>query len=250
MTEKNKEMLRALRQKLRYLQAIGIDTYPCTRDVQRFLEMELRSGEPADLHIGSQEINDQAQAGSDNLEKEIAGCTRCRLSLGPLGRVPGKGNKGCRLMVIGDWSSQSGEFSKDMLFGREEDMMLWKMMTAIGLQPHQVYVSNCLKCCPGDPEVIDVNCEVSCTSFLAREIAAVGPLVICAMGDMASRVLMGKKEPLARLRGRFGTYRYQSGTAIPVMPTFHPRFLLQHQELKKATWNDLLAIKRYLEEQP
>lgn len=125
--------------------------------------------------------------------------------------------------------------------------MLWKMITAMEPQVEQVYVTNSLKCCPVDAGIIDAKCEESCFSFLAREIAAVKPRIICAMGEMPVRVLMGRKEPLSRLRGRFGNYRYQSGQGVMVMPTFHPRFLLQHQEMKKATWNDLLAIKKRLD---
>jgi len=248
MTQKKREMLRMLRETLRFHKAIGIETYPFNRDVQRFLEAEAGPARAAAKPSGSRPADDAVAAGIDHLDREIGSCTRCHLSSDPLGRVPGKGKKGCRLMVVGDWSSQSGDFSADILFGREEDLMLWKMMAAIELQPYQVYVTNCLKCCPADPSVIEGKCEEACFSFLTREIAAINPQVICAMGETASRVLLGRREPLARLRGRFGRYRYQADREVMVMPTFHPRFLLGHQELKKATWNDLLAIKRQLDE--
>lgn len=240
MTEKKTATLQTIRDTLRFHQAMGIDQYPCNQDVQHFMQRVARVQNPSPPST--------APAGIKNLEPEITACALCGLARGPLGRVPGKGSTGCRLMIVGDWSSQSGTFSPATLFGPEEDVMLWKMITAMGLQPDQVYVTNCLKCCPLDPGVIDEKCEESCFSFLAREIAAVGPRIICAMGEMPVRVLMGKKEPLSRLRGRFGNYRYQSGQAVVVMPTFHPRFLLQHQEMKKATWNDLQAIKRRLDE--
>lgn len=248
MTGKKTEILHKLRDTLRFHEALGIHEYPLNKDVQRFLE-------GIDNHkatSGEQSVNIQRQKNVpesiDNLEQEINACTLCRLSQDTLGRIHGKRKPKCRLMVVGDWSSQSETFSPEILFGKEEDVMLWKMMSAMGVQEDQVYVTNCLKCCPSDSGKIDGTCEERCFSFLAREIAAVNPQVICAMGEMATRIIMGKKDPLARLRGRFGSYRYQSVQTFSVMPTFHPRFLLQHQEMKKATWNDLQVIMHRLNE--
>jgi DNA polymerase len=247
MTEKKTATLQTIRDTLRFHQAMGIEEYPYNQDVQRFLEMVEKPQTKTDEQAGNSFVESTAPVGIGNLEKEINDCTLCRLSSDPLGRVPGKGKTGCRLMIVGDWSSQSGTFSPETLFGKEEDVMLWKMMAALELLPDQLYVTNSLKCCPRDTGIIDEKCEESCFSFLAREIASVKPRIICAMGEMSVRALMGRKEPLSRLRGRFGNYRYASGQTVMVMPTFHPRFLLQHQEMKKATWNDLLLIKRRLE---
>ena len=248
MTEKKTDALRTLRDTLRFHKAMGIEEYPNNQDVQRFMEVVQRPENKSSKQPGNVLKESLPLKGIDNLENEIKACTLCQLSKNQLGRIPGQGKIGCRLMIVGDWSSQSGTFSSETLFGKEEDIMFWKMMTAISLSPDQVYVTNSLKCCPTDPGVIDGKCEESCFSFLAREVAAVNPQIICAMGDMPVRALMGRKDPLARLRGRFGKYRYQSSRNVMVMPTFHPRFLLQHQDLKKATWNDLLTIKRQLDE--
>ena len=248
MTEKKTDTLRTLRDTLRFHKAMGIEEYPNNHDVQRFMAVVQRPEDKSSEQPGKVLKESLSLKGIDNLEDEIRACTLCQLSKNQLGRIPGKGKIGCRLLIVGDWSSQLGTFSSETLFGKEEDIMFWKMMDAISLTPDQVYVTNSLKCCPTDPGVIDEKCEESCFSFLVREVAAVNPQIICAMGDMPVRALMGRKDPLARLRGRFGNYRYQSGGNVMVMPTFHPRFLLQHQELKKATWNDLLTIKRQLDE--
>jgi len=250
MTEKKIELLHALRDTLRYHQAIGIDEYPANQDVRQFLETEVHPGKRTGKQGGQNGTTSFPSAGIENLGQEILACSLCNLSRETPVRVPGQGRTDCRLMVVGDWSAQTEIFSADTLFGREEDVMLWKMMTAIGLQPDQVYVTNCLKCCPHDQALIDETCTASCFSYLAREIAAVQPKIICAMGEMAGRSLTGRKEPLARIRGRFSSYRDQSDRSIMVMATFHPRFLQQHQELKKATWNDLQAVKKILDEQP
>jgi len=251
MSEKKTDVLYILRDVLRFHQAMGIEMYLNDQEVQRFLNRVDRPGAKRDEQSGYTAAETGAPvAGIDNLVDEINDCALCRLSRESSGRVPGRGRMGCRLMIVGDWSSQSGAFSPGTLFGTAEDEMLWKMIAAIEMQADQVYVTNSLKCCPADSGTIDGKCEESCFSFLAREIAAVNPQVICAMGEIPVRMLMGRKEPLARLRGRFGSYRCKSGRSVPVMPTFHPRFLLEHQEMKKATWNDLLAIKRRLTEVP
>lgn len=248
MSEKRTKVLGALRDTLRFHEAMGIDHYPDNENLQRFLKPVDKPSTGFDRQHGTISDDRAASQGIENLADEVNACTICQLSKESHGRVHGKGKVGSRLMIVGDWSSQSGPFSPGTLFGNDEDVMLWKMIVAIELQTDQVYVTNSLKCCPENSESIDAKCEESCFSYLAREIAAVTPHVICAMGEMAVRVLMGTKEPLARLRGRFGSYRYQSGETVMVMPTFHPRFLLQHQDMKKATWNDLLAIKRLLAE--
>jgi DNA polymerase len=149
-------------------------------------------------------------------------------------------------MVVGDWSLQPEDFSPNVLFGPAEDQMLRRMITAMELVPAEVYLTNCVKCSPGGDAVPDTHCLQRCASFLAREISAVDPQVICAMGEEAARMLTGSQEPLSRFRGRFARCRCDPSSRAVVMPTFHPRFLLQHPEMKKATWRDLLAVKQRL----
>ena len=182
------------------------------------------------------------------LQKEVGQCTLCRLASGRQGTVPGRGSAGSDLMVVGDWSAREQGGDPEILFGPDEDIMLWKMMEAIGLVPDNVYVTNILKCCPGAGQVPDQECLESCFSYLVREIGAVRPRLICAMGDLAVRMLVGSQETLFRLRGRFAIYQYQATDPIPVMPTFHPRYLLHNPEMKKATWKDLQAIRRRLDQ--
>ena len=92
-------------------------------------------------------------------------------------------------LVTGQSEEQGG--NPEILFGPDEDIMLWKMMEAIALRPEEVYVTNILKCCPGVGQVADQECRESCFSYLVREIVAVRPQLICAMGDLAVRMLVG-----------------------------------------------------------
>jgi DNA polymerase len=171
------------------------------------------------------------------------------LSAARQGVVPGFGRSGALLLVVGDYSWQQEPFSATVCFGEAEDPMLWNMMRAIGLTPAEVYVTNAVKCCPLSGEVPTDDCLRSCRAHLIREIERVQPRVVCAMGDLAARTLLGGEEPVLRLRGRFHTLRASGDGSepLPLMVTLHPRFLLKNAEMKKAAWQDLQMIQRLLD---
>jgi len=252
------QLLSMLRQKLREHQAMGIDAYPASSDLRRFFAL---TAEGAGILSGKKDSSGTRDIASrptellgnnDKLEllrQEVSGCSRCHLHQEKLGSIFGGGSPPCRLTIVGDWSVQNRDnFLPTSYFGPEEDVMLWNMMAAIDLKPDDVYVTNCLKCCPGEHFKPDSKSGRSCFSYLEREIVLAGAVLICAMGEVAARMLSGSSEPLARLRGKFVRYRYQAERNILVMPTYHPRFLLRHPEMKRAAWLDLQAIKRKLSE--
>lgn len=249
--------LRDLHGLLQFQRGMGIGEYPLTEDVRHFLSVT-DTAPRENVSAGSVTRSARPPSRTDEgysasavlaaLRQEIGQCTLCPLAPGRLGTVPGLGSAGSSLMVVGDWSFQEQGCDPAILFGPEEDAMLWKMMEAIALPPEEVYVTNILKCCPAAGKDTGQECRESCFSYLAREIGAVRPRLICAMGDLAVRMLVGSTEPLFRLRGRFAVYRYQSADGIAVMPTFHPRYLGANPEMKKATWMDLQAIRRRLDQ--
>ena len=251
------QLLSTLRSRLKFHDALGIGAYPANSELQRFFELtDNKMGALSGMSLSAQkDASDSLSEGQgakdreklEFLRQEIAGCALCRLSQEKSGSILGVGNPTCSLMVVGDWSQQGKDtFSQKVLFGPDEDGMLWKMMAAIDLKPEDIYVTNCLKCCLGEKTLPDSLSEKSCFSFLEREIALTEPKIICAMGEVAARMLIGSHEPLARLRGKFARYRYQSKHEIFVIPTYHPRFLLQNKEMKKATWLDLQAVEKRL----
>ncbi|PIP44131.1 MAG: hypothetical protein COZ12_02915 [Deltaproteobacteria bacterium CG_4_10_14_3_um_filter_60_8] len=170
----------------------------------------------------------------------LGGCTRCHLHEKRQNLVFGEGNPHPLLMVIGDWPG-----SEDARTGRpfqgQDGEMLTKMFKAIDLQREEVYVTTLVKCQPpaGRPPTRD---EIAaCLPFLLQQIVALAPRVICAMGSLATQTLLVTDQPLTRLRGGFHDCH-----GVALMPTFHPRFLHEHPEMKKATWQDLLMIRKKL----
>jgi len=154
-----------------------------------------------------------------------------------------------KLMVVGDWltvTAQSPVAAGD-LFGKDQDMMLARMIEAIKLSPGEVFVTNVIKCSIAEMCQPTAEHIRSCSSYLDMQIELLAPELICSMGIIASRLLTSQARPLSQQRGHFYSYKTGSKARIPVMPTYHPTFLLQNPEMKQATWTDLQAIKQKLE---
>ena len=177
------------------------------------------------------------------LVREYASCRSC--GSGARIRVPGQGSLAPQLFVVGDFPGKDTD-GDGILWGAEEDILFWKMMAAIGLDREAVFVSNCIKCRRNGAGKMDKETAGHCFSFLERELILLQPEVICTMGELATSLVLKHSAPLVRIRGRFHQYRYPHGTKARVMPTFHPRLLLKHPEMKQAAWMDLQAVRRVL----
>lgn len=188
---------------------------------------------------------------SSGLPAEVLACRRCPLAAAR--RVPGQGRVGAAFMVVGDFAvlPPQGQQEQPLCFGLEEDVMLWNMMgNVLHLGPESVYVSNVLRCPPAPGQVPADLCLQQCRAHLLAEIALLRPALICAMGELAARTLLATKEPVARLRGgRAHALKIGDGamSALPVMVTYHPRFLLQQPLLKRAALEDLQAMQARLQ---
>ena len=238
-----------VRNLLRFHQNVGIKSYPQKKRLQ-FLFQPHGSAAPkaggrtaGKNDPGSNRATAPAMA---EVRRAVMGCAQCMDKKDFRIRVLGRGPDHCRLMVVGDWLHRQDDTpSADILFGEAEDDMLARMMAAIGLSMEEVYVCNAVKCVPtaGHPDA--KSCH-TCFSHLQREIMALQPAFIMAMGEIAAGLLTGSSNPLVRLRGRFYPYAGSQKNAIRVMPTFHPHFLLKHSELKKMVWQDLKMLQRQL----
>ncbi len=256
-----------IRNCLQLHQQLGVEQYPLTPGLQMFLagkEVKLNAVEPLKKKIQpfvpprstlQQPILPPAPTVAtsgqfDAMRQAVEECCLCDLASVRQGQVFGVGPVAARLLIIGDYSSQGDEFSPTTLFGTAEDAMLWKMMQAIGLTPEEVYVTNAVKCCPRAARQPERECEQHCLVHLRREIELLRPRIICAMGEAAARLVLGGSESVLRLRGKFHRSRYggeEAGDGIQIMVTFHPRFLLEYEDMKKAAWKDLQMIQRQLQ---
>ena len=178
------------------------------------------------------------------LREEIGDCKRCKLCEGRTNIVFGVGNPRAKLMFVGEGPGADEDAAGEPFVGRA-GKKLNEMIRAIGLQREDVYIANSVKCRPPenrDPEPDEV---ATCSPFLFRQIESIKPVAIVALGSPAAKTLLDTKVGITSLRGRWGSFR-----GIPVMPTFHPAYLLRRytEENRRAVFADLKAARARIDE--
>jgi uracil-DNA glycosylase family 4 len=168
-------------------------------------------------------------------------CTRCKLhALGRHRIVFGVGNPDAGLMFVGEAPGADEDLQGIPFVGRA-GQLLTKIIEAIDLKREDVYIANVIKCRPPgnrNPEQDEVD---TCEPFLFRQIDAVAPKVIVALGTFAARALLRTSEPISRLRGR--TFEYRGAILVP---TFHPAYLLRNPSSKREVWEDMKLVRSLL----
>ena len=119
--------------------------------------------------------------------------------------------------------------------------LLDKMIAAMKFSREEVFIANVVKCRPPNNRVPSPEEAEACIGYLKRQIELVKPEVIVLLGATAVTFLLGKTEGITRLRGNWQAYE-----GIPVMPTYHPAFLLRQESAKRAAWNDLKMVMQAL----
>lgn len=243
--EKN-NLLSGLRSVLNYHRTIGISGYQKNEFLVAFLAASRKEKARENTHVAvaqkRQNVSAVSKGSLQTLAKEVAACQLCSLKKNRLMAASGRGVAGVRLFIVGDWLLARRQGEETSLLGSEQDQMLKKMLQAISLDLSDVYITNLIKCVlppEEQPQVVHVQ---ACMDYLRREILSVRPQLICAMGAVPSRAMLQRSQPLSRLRGRFYPYEVEEGTVIPLLPTYHPTFLLKNPEMKRATWLDLQAL--------
>jgi DNA polymerase len=172
---------------------------------------------------------------------DLGDCTRCKLhGLGRRQIVFGVGNPDADLMFVGEAPGHDEDVQGIPFVGRA-GQLLTKIIEAIGLTREQVYIANVIKCRPPEnrnPEPDEVG---QCQPFLFRQIDAIKPKVIVALGTFAARALLETEAPISKLRGRVYEFR-----GARLVPTFHPAFLLRSPDRKRDVWEDMKKVRALL----
>ncbi len=121
--------------------------------------------------------------------------------------------------------------------------LLTKILDAIQIDRDEVYITHIVKCRPPGNRNPEVDEIAACAPFLQQQIACVQPKIICALGECAAQALLQSEASLSQLRGRFYDYGESRGE-IRVMPTYHPVYLLQYPEHKRAVWQDMQHVQQ------
>jgi uracil-DNA glycosylase family 4 len=217
MDENIREMISDLKAYLEYLKGMGIVSIPVSENIPE--------------KVTQSEILTLA-----DVRKELGDCKRCKLHRGRKTIVFGEGNERATLMFIGEGPGYDEDVQGRPFVGKA-GQLLTKIIQSINLQREEVYIANIIKCRPPqnrNPEPDEIE---SCNPFLMKQINAIQPKIICALGTFSAQTLLKTETKITALRGKFFDLE-----GIKVIPTYHPAFLLRNPERKREVWEDMKKI--------
>ncbi len=176
------------------------------------------------------------------LAAEISACTRCGLYTGRTNTVPGQGNPQPEILFVGEAPGKD-EDEQGLAFVGRAGQLLTKMIEAMGFAREDVFIANINKCRPPDNRKPSREEMDTCLPFLKRQIAILKPKVIIAMGATAVEGLvpLPEGETISKVRGQWLQFE-----GIPLMPTYHPAYLLRNPAMKRPVWEDLKTVLGFL----
>jgi len=203
--------------------------------------------EPPETVPAGSPLSPKAKAAAfAQLHSQVVPCVKCApLAAARKNVVFGVGDINAKLMFIGE-APGSDEDQQGEPFVGKAGQLLTRIIQTMGLSRDSVYIANILKCRPDTPGQTSGNRKPTpqemqtCIPYLHRQIDLIGPEVIVALGATALEGLLGRNPAgITRLRGHWQTFR-----GIPLMPTYHPAYLLRNQSLseKRKVWEDMLQV--------
>ncbi|MEW6431081.1 MAG: uracil-DNA glycosylase [Myxococcota bacterium] len=174
----------------------------------------------------------------DEIRRELGDCQRCKLCKGRSSIVFGVGNPRAELVFVGEGPGAE-EDKQGVPFVGAAGQLLTRMIEAMKFQRDDVYICNVVKCRPPNnrnPEPDEIE---ACEPFLKAQLRSIQPKVIVALGKFAAQTLLRESTAITRLRGQWRTYE-----GVPLMPTFHPAYLLRQPGDKRLAWMDLQEVMR------
>ncbi|MGH7899353.1 MAG: uracil-DNA glycosylase [Candidatus Binatia bacterium] len=179
--------------------------------------------------------------GLSTVRDEIGDCRRCKLCERRTNIVFGVGNPNAEVMFVGEGPGEDEDLKGEPFVGRAGQLLTEIITKGMGLERSDVYIANVVKCRPPGNRNPEPDEIAACQPFLMRQIDAVSPKVIVALGKFAAQTLLGTATPISKLRGRWFTFRGRK-----LMPTFHPSYLLRTPSDKRLAWEDIKLVMQEL----
>ena len=196
---------------------------------------------------GLSAVKSAAKAGAGKTSLTLAGvreelgeCTRCPLHRTRRNLVFGEGSAGAKLVFVGEAPGEEEDNQGRPFVGRA-GQLLTKIIDAMGLKREEVYICNILKCRPPGNRNPKEDEIATCEPFLMKQLEAINPQIICALGTFAAKTLLRTESPISAIRGKFHDYQGRK-----LMPTYHPAYLLRNPDAKKLVWEDVQKIMKIL----
>jgi DNA polymerase len=171
------------------------------------------------------------------VRQTLEGCTRCGLANGRRSIVFGEGKPDARLVFVGDAPGQEEDEQGKLFTGAAGQLLTDIIEKGMLIARADVYICSIVKCRPPDDRTPEPDEVQACEVILQRQLKAIKPGIIVALGDVAAQSLLKTAEGIATLRGRWHEYH-----GIPVMPTFHPAYLLRNPAGKRDVWADIKQV--------
>ncbi len=181
----------------------------------------------------------------DALRALIGDCQRCKLHDSRTQVVFGVGSAGAELMFVGEGPGQEEDRQGIPFVGRAGALLTDIITKGMGLRRDDVYIANVVKCRPPNNRNPQPDEIVACEPFLHRQIGLIRPRVIVTLGTFATQVLLRNRTPISKQRGHWHEYQ-----GVPLMPTFHPAYLLRNPSDKRTVWGDIKLVMQRLGIEP
>ena len=188
----------------------------------------------------SNKFNDEDQL--KKVSEDISNCQLCGLSKTRKNLVFGDGNPEAQIVFVGEAPGADEDEQGLPFVGRAGQLLTDIIVKGMKLERKNVYICNILKCRPPgnrNPQPDEISL---CEPFLKRQLRAISPKVICALGKFAAQTLLKTDVSISLLRGRFHSYE-----GIKLMPTYHPAYLLRNPKAKKQVWEDVQMIMKEIQ---
>ena len=245
MNQNVKEMIGDLKSYLDYLKGLGITELPLLGDEDDKVYSSEASGSAGAIHesppsYGPPDISHSEAQHLEAIRSELGDCRRCKLHGTRRTIVFGEGNEKARLMLIGEGPGNDEDVQGRPFVGKA-GQLLTKILQAIEIEREEVYIANIIKCRPPqnrNPEPDEIE---NCYPFLLKQIEAIRPRIICALGTFSAQTLLKTDVKITALRGKVYDF-----SGIQLFPTYHPAYLLRNPEKKREVWEDMKQIAKAL----
>ncbi len=221
---------RQMLQRIQWLKDLGVSHLPADL-LGRMLQQQDRAE-----NQGSSARTEALAA----IRADLGPCTRCRLHERRINLVFGDGNPEARVIFVGEAPGRDEDLQGLPFVGRAGGL-LSKIIHAMGFKRSEVYIANVVKCRPPEnrtPSDDEISC---CSPFLKRQISAISPQVVVALGRVAAQAVLGRGDSIQSLRGRF-----YDALDCKVMVTYHPAYLLRNPDAKREVWDDMKQVMAVL----
>ncbi|MBI3210760.1 MAG: uracil-DNA glycosylase [Candidatus Solibacter usitatus] len=231
-----------LRQMLAYYRDIGVeDVY------RRVPQAPVAAAQKPDLEVPLPPLL-PADDSLEQIRADIGDCKRCRLHEGRHNIVFGVGNEQTKLVFVGEGPGEDEDLQGIPFVGRAGQLLTAMIENTaqkegLPLKRADVYICNVVKCRPPKNRAPEADEMEICGQFLARQLSVLKPKAICSLGGTATKALLGTKEGVTKMRGKWFKWR-----DIPVMVTYHPSYLLRayNQDAKREAWEDLKTLFHFV----